>query len=183
MARPELLSVVIPCYGSSTYLSKTVAELSGELEGWCPFEIILVNDCSPGPLQQEIDRLAAGDARIRFVELGANRGQHYATLRGFSTSRGDCVVTVDDDGQNPPSAVKAVAERLEVGDLDVVYGSFKSTEQPFIRRLASRANPHASRGLRASGWPSRSRRGPPHRCPTSSPARRTSSAAESTSST
>lgn len=140
MARPELLSIVIPCYRSAGYIEKTVDELCAELKDFCPFEIILVNDGSPDHVQQVIDELIKKDERIHFVELGANRGQHYATLRGFGIAKGDCVVTVDDDGQNPPAAVKAVAEALVSGNHDVVYGRFETTAQTGFRKLASRTN-------------------------------------------
>lgn len=140
MARPELLSIVIPCYRSAKYIDKTVAELCTELEGWCPFEIVLVNDGSPDDLQPVLERLARSNPRVRFIELGANAGQHFATLRGFGASRGDCVVTVDDDGQNPPACVKLVAELAIDRDLDVVYGTFRQTEQSAFRKLVSRLN-------------------------------------------
>jgi polyisoprenyl-phosphate glycosyltransferase len=92
-----------------------------------------------------IDELCAADSRIRAVSLGHNIGQHRATLRGFAMARGDVVVTVDDDGQNPPEAGMAVAEALREQDLDVVYGRFQSVEQTGMRRLASRANRWLSR--------------------------------------
>lgn len=140
MARPELLSVVIPCYRSAGYLEKTVDELVKALDGWCPFEIVLVNDGSPDDVQAVIEALAKKEPRVRYLELGNNHGQHFATLRGFELTRGDCVVTVDDDGQNPPDAVKLVAEKLVGERLDVVYGAFQATAQSAFRRLASGAN-------------------------------------------
>lgn len=140
MARPELLSLVIPCYRSAAYIEKTVAELSQALGDWCPLEFVLVNDGSPDELQPVLERMAAADPRVRFVELGTNRGQHYATLQGFARTRGDCVVTVDDDGQNPPAAARAVAEHLLTAGHDVVYGAFRTTEQSGFRKLASRIN-------------------------------------------
>jgi undecaprenyl-phosphate 4-deoxy-4-formamido-L-arabinose transferase len=135
-----LLSVVIPCYRSQAYLERTVGELVEALEPHGPFEIILVNDGSPDNVQEVIDRLHAKDARIRFLELGCNRGQHAATLKGFAIARGDVVITLDDDGQNPPAAGLAVAQALRGGRNDVVYGRFQSTEQTLPRRLASRLN-------------------------------------------
>jgi len=140
MARPELLSIVIPCYRSAGYLEKTVDELVQALDGWCPFEIVLVNDGSPDDVQRVIEQLAKKDARVRYLELGTNHGQHFATLRGFAVTRGDCVVTVDDDGQNPPAAVQLVAEKLVTDGLDVVYGAFQTVAQTAFRRMASGAN-------------------------------------------
>jgi undecaprenyl-phosphate 4-deoxy-4-formamido-L-arabinose transferase len=138
--KPALLSLIIPCYRSAGYLEKTVDELVKEFDGWCPFEIILVNDGSPDDVQKVIEALAKRDSRVRYLELGTNRGQHFATLRGFAISRGDCVVTVDDDGQNPPSAAKATASHLIEGNHDVVYGAFQTTAQSPFRRFASRLN-------------------------------------------
>jgi polyisoprenyl-phosphate glycosyltransferase len=140
MARPELLSIVIPCYRSATYIQRTVAELSEALGSWCPVEFVLVNDGSPDELQPVLERMAAEDSRVRFIELGANRGQHFATLQGFAKTGGDCVVTLDDDGQNPPGAARAVAEQLLSAGHDVVYGAFRTTSQSWFRKLASRVN-------------------------------------------
>ncbi|OJT20106.1 hypothetical protein BO221_33500 [Archangium sp. Cb G35] len=140
MPSERLLSVVIPCYRSQGYLEKTVSELVAALEPEGPFEIILVNDGSPDDVQEVIDRLHAKDARIRFLELGSNRGQHAATLKGFAIARGDAVITLDDDGQNPPEAGLAVARALRGSRHDVVYGRFQTTAQNLPRRLVSRLN-------------------------------------------
>jgi undecaprenyl-phosphate 4-deoxy-4-formamido-L-arabinose transferase len=139
------LSVVIPVYRSEGYLARTVQELIAYLESRVSFEVVLVNDGSPDGVVRIIDTLCAADARVRAVTLGHNIGQHRATLRGFAMSRGEVVVTVDDDGQNPPESAMAVAEALWHGNLDVVYGRFQSVEQTWTRRLASRANRWLSR--------------------------------------
>jgi polyisoprenyl-phosphate glycosyltransferase len=135
-----LLSVVIPVYLSEAFLARTVSELVGVLENTIDFEIVLVNDGSPDGVQGIIDDLCRRDRRIRQVSLAHNVGQHRATLRGLARARGGIVVTVDDDGQNPPSAVLAVAGALRERDVDVVYGRFQVVEQSFARRMASRAN-------------------------------------------
>ena len=145
MPASALLSVVIPVYGSQAYLEQTIAELVAVLAPLRPFEIVLVNDGSPDGVQEVIERLHARDPRVRYVEVGRNRGQHAATLRGFRASRGGTVVTLDDDGQNPPEAGLAVAEALESRGLDAVYGRFAFTEQSPLRRLASRLNRWLSR--------------------------------------
>jgi undecaprenyl-phosphate 4-deoxy-4-formamido-L-arabinose transferase len=117
-----------------------VTELVTSLESQIAFEIVLVNDGSPDGVQREIDRLCSSDSRIRAVALGRNVGQHRATLLGLREIRGSIAVTLDDDGQNPPSAALAIAEKLRRDDLDVVYGRFSITGQSPVRRLASRLN-------------------------------------------
>jgi len=140
-----LLSVVIPVYRSEAYLAQTVGELISKLGPVGPFEIILVNDGSPDGVAGVIEGLCRADARVRGITLGHNIGQHRATLRGFAMARGDVVVTVDDDGQNPPEAALAVAQALLERDLDVVYGRFQSVVQSGSRRIASRLNRWLSR--------------------------------------
>lgn len=145
MAPEQLLSVVIPVYRSEAYLARTVHDLVAFLTPRTRFEVVLVNDGSPDGVARVIDSLCAEDPRIRAVSLGHNIGQHRATLRGFAMARGDVVVTIDDDGQNPPQAALAVATALQERDLDVVYGRFQSVEQHWARRLASRVNRWISR--------------------------------------
>lgn len=140
-----LLSIVIPVYRSEHYLSRTVADLIEFFDGRLAFEIVLVNDGSPDNVAFVIERLCASDPRVRAISLGHNIGQHRATLRGFALTKGDVVVTVDDDGQNPPASAFAVAEGLWRGDFDVVYGRFQTVEQSLGRRLASRLNRFISR--------------------------------------
>lgn len=145
MASDALLTVVVPVYRSEAYLEQTVVELVEALQAEGDFEIVLVNDGSPDGVQGVIDRLCARDPRIRGVALGRNVGQHRATLCGFAHVRGDVVVTVDDDGQNPPAAGLTVARVLRERDLDVVYGRFGTVEQSLLRRVASRVNRWISR--------------------------------------
>lgn len=140
MAFEGLLSIVIPVYRSEAYLADTVSELVRDLSPHMEFEIVLVNDGSPDAVQGVIDRLCDADRRIRQVSLARNVGQHRAILRGLAKARGDVVVTLDDDGQNPPSAALALGAALQTEDLDVVYGRFQSVEQSWPRRVASRAN-------------------------------------------
>jgi polyisoprenyl-phosphate glycosyltransferase len=144
--RPDsLLSIVIPVHGSEGSLGATVAELVAFFASGPPFEIVLVNDGSPDGVQAVIDRICAADDRIRSLTLGANIGQHRATLHGFSETRGDVVVTVDDDGQNPPSSALAVASALQRDDLDVAYGAFHVRQDSGLRRVASAVNGWVSR--------------------------------------
>jgi undecaprenyl-phosphate 4-deoxy-4-formamido-L-arabinose transferase len=148
MSSEPRLSFVIPVYQSESCLASTVDELVRFFDGkQTSFEVILVNDASPDGVQQVIDRISAADSRIRPLTLGANIGQHRATLQGFAVARGEIVITLDDDGQNPPEAAEAVAETLERDGLDVVYGTFATSRQPWARRVATALNSWLSRRI------------------------------------
>ena len=145
MEAEGMLSIVIPVYRSEKYLSRTVKELVDYFTPIRTFEIILVNDGSPDAVAAVIAEMCAFDPRIRGMTLGCNIGQHRATLAGLAQARGEFVVTLDDDGQNPPQAALAVLEAVEAGQHDVAYGRFATVEQSGARRLASWLNRWISR--------------------------------------
>ena len=133
--RPNL-SVVIPVFRSENLLADTVNELIETLEGGS-FEVVLVDDGSPDGSWEVVRRLAVSDARVRGLRLYKNHGQHHAVLAGMSVARGDWVVTIDDDGQNPPSEIKALMD--DADGHDVVFGRFREKQAHGMRRFGSRA--------------------------------------------
>jgi undecaprenyl-phosphate 4-deoxy-4-formamido-L-arabinose transferase len=81
--------------------------------------------------------IAAADARVRVVELARNFGQHAALLAGFRECRGEVVVTLDADLQNPPEEIPRLLEAIDAGN-DVVGGWRAERQDQAYRRLASR---------------------------------------------
>jgi undecaprenyl-phosphate 4-deoxy-4-formamido-L-arabinose transferase len=77
------------------------------------------------------------DSRVRVVELARNFGQHSALLAGFRNCRGEIVVTLDADLQNPPEEIPRLVEAIEAGN-DVVGGWREERHDLGYRRLASR---------------------------------------------
>jgi undecaprenyl-phosphate 4-deoxy-4-formamido-L-arabinose transferase len=102
-----------------------------------PFEIILVDDGSTDPSPGMIIRAAELNAgKIVGLLLNRNYGQHAAVMAGFSATRGDIVVTLDADLQNPPEEIPKLIHKIEEG-FDVV-GSFRVPRRDTLfRRLAS----------------------------------------------
>jgi len=133
--RPNL-SVVLPVFRSENLLADTVNELVETLDGGS-FEIVLVDDGSPDTSWNVVKRLAVGDSRVRGLRLYKNHGQHHAVLAGMSVARGDWVVTIDDDGQNPPSEIKVLMD--DADGHDVVFGRFREKQAPGMRRFGTRA--------------------------------------------
>ena len=130
------LSVVIPVYKSESLLAGTAAELISTLEG-SAFEIVLVDDGSPDRSWEVIKGLCESDDRIKGIRLYKNHGQHQAVVAGMSQTRGAWIVTMDDDGQNPPSEIKTLTDAAD--GHDVVFGRFRSKQAHGLRKLGSRA--------------------------------------------
>ncbi|MCI9149559.1 MAG: glycosyltransferase family 2 protein [Lachnospiraceae bacterium] len=136
------ISFVIPCYNSEHTIGHVVAEIDQAFGGSqrYEYEIILVNDASPrDDTLGAISRLARENPRVTAVDLSKNFGQDSALMAGYSISTGDYVVSLDDDGQNPPEEAWKLLDKLEEG-WDVVFGRYHQKKHSWIKNLGSRVN-------------------------------------------
>jgi undecaprenyl-phosphate 4-deoxy-4-formamido-L-arabinose transferase len=134
------VSVVIPVYNEEAGLPALFARLYPALDALgVPYEVIFVNDGSR-------DRSAAllraqWQARpdvTRVVLFNANYGQHLAIVAGFERCRGERIVTLDADLQNPPEEIGALLAAMDAGH-DYVGGVRRTREDSWWRRVASAA--------------------------------------------
>ncbi|MBX3681298.1 MAG: glycosyltransferase family 2 protein [Thauera sp.] len=140
------ISAIVPVYRSQAMLPELHRRLVGALEQiGRPFEIILVEDCGGDDSWSVIEQLAAADPRVLGLRLARNYGQHNALLCGIRAARGELVVTLDDDLQNPPEEIHRLLARLDEG-YDVVYGSPQAETHGFLRDQASRITKLALQG-------------------------------------
>jgi undecaprenyl-phosphate 4-deoxy-4-formamido-L-arabinose transferase len=132
------VSIVIPVYNESANLAALWQRLSAVLaklaEDW---EVIFVDDGSRDNSLDLLRNIAAQNGGVRVVELARNFGQHAAILAGFRECRGEVVVTLDADLQNPPEEIPRLLEAIEAGN-DVVGGWRAERQDQVYRRLASR---------------------------------------------
>jgi len=132
-----MLSVVVPVYRSEATLPALVERLSAVLPTLVrDYEIVLVNDGSPDNSWEVIRRLAARTPTVRAAHLMRNFGQHNALLYGIRVARGEVIVTMDDDLQNPPEEIGKLLAGLESGH-DVVYGVRQREAHGLARDMAS----------------------------------------------
>lgn len=130
-------SIVVPLFNSAGTLPKLVSELSA-ICAPANGEIIFVNDGS----RDDTARVAREAIRsiavpITLIDLSRNFGEHNAVIAGLRVVRGDYVVTMDDDLQNPPSAVIQLLETAEREQRDVVYSTYARKEHPWWRNVGS----------------------------------------------
>jgi undecaprenyl-phosphate 4-deoxy-4-formamido-L-arabinose transferase len=117
MANYPKLSVVIPVYNEEAVLPTLFARLYPALDALhIPYEIVFVNDGSRDRsvalLRQQF---SARPAETRVVLFHANFGQHSAVMAGLAYSRGEYVVTLDADLQNPPEEIGKLVGMLDQG--------------------------------------------------------------------
>ena len=103
------------------------------------FEIILVNDNSTDNSWQKIKDITNNQKNIIGINLSKNFGQHNALMAGIKNSRGDFLITMDDDLQHPPSYIIKIINKLNEG-LDVCYTKYQNNKYSFIKKLGSIVN-------------------------------------------
>jgi undecaprenyl-phosphate 4-deoxy-4-formamido-L-arabinose transferase len=118
-AAPELSIVVTVLNEAATVdelYERTVEAVNGR-----PFELVVVDDGSTDGTFEALRRLHDRDPRVRAVRLARNFGQHPAMHAGFVRARGEIVVTMDGDLQNPPEDIPRLVAAVE-GGADVASG-------------------------------------------------------------
>ena len=144
-----MISVVIPCYGSQNSLKGVVEsaiETLSQREG--DFEVVLVNDGSPDNVWSVIQKLVEDHPGVvKGINFTRNFGQHAALLAGYKYSRGEIIVSMDDDGQTNPVYMWKLIDRLNEGDFDVVYARYPKTKESLYRLLGSWLNNKMSEAL------------------------------------
>jgi len=134
------ISIVIPVFKSGGTLSALYQRLLKVLtpltEHW---ELILVDDGSNDGTFDRMLELRKHDKRVKLVRFARNTGQHHATLCGLQRARGDYILTLDDDLQNPPEEIPNFIAKIDEG-YDLVIGRITGGKQHvWWRNIASTA--------------------------------------------
>jgi dolichol-phosphate mannosyltransferase len=115
----SLMSVVAPVYNEADLIDEFYARTCAALSG-VPFELVLVDDGSTDGTPLRLEQLAAADPRVRVVFLSRNFGHQTALTAGLDHARGDAVVMLDADLQDPPELITTMLDHWRAG-CDVIY--------------------------------------------------------------
>ncbi len=135
-----LLSVVVPAYDEASVLETFHRRLAAVLDGLdLASEVVYVNDGSRDATLEILRRLQEGDARIAIVDLSRNFGKEIAMSAGLDHARGDAVVVIDADLQDPPELIPELVQGWREG-YDGVYAQRTRREgETALKRATSRA--------------------------------------------
>lgn len=141
--RPALspaLSVVAPCFNEEGVLPEFVSRVGAVLDGiGGTAEIVLVDDGSRDGTWATIGAAAARDPRIVGVRLMRNHGHQLALTAGLSVCRGERILIVDADLQDPPELLAEMMRLMEESRADVVYGQRRVREGESLFKRGSAA--------------------------------------------
>lgn len=134
------LSVVVPCYNESESLYALHARVSAACEAVVgdDWEFVLVNDGSRDATWSMMTDLAARDPRVVAVNLSRNHGHQLALSAGLRVCRGQRILIIDADLQDPPELLGKMMKRMDDG-ADVVYGVRTQREGETVFKKATAA--------------------------------------------
>ncbi|MFM9197364.1 MAG: glycosyltransferase family 2 protein [Planctomycetia bacterium] len=132
-----LLSIVVPCHNEEAVVAATHERLvAAAAEAGMDLEIVYVDDGSRDATLERLESIAARDRRAVVVELSRNFGQQAAMSAGLAQARGDAVVIIDADLQDPPEVIPEMVRAWRSG-VDVAYGRRRSREGETLFKLVT----------------------------------------------
>ena len=136
----RLLSLIIPVYYEQEVLEKAHARMDTAMkETGHPYEIIYVNDGSRDGTMGILRRIAAEHPEVRVLSFSRNFGHQLAVTCGMDAAKGDALIVIDVDLQDPPELIPQMVERWKQG-ADIVYGKrVKREGETIFKKLTAAA--------------------------------------------
>jgi dolichol-phosphate mannosyltransferase len=119
-----MLSVVVPIFSEASVINEFYSRIKGmfdSLKNKIKYEIIFVNDGSRDDSLNLLKALNKKDSSIKIINFSRNFGHQIAITAGIDRAKGDCIVTMDGDLQDPPEVIPEMIEKWNTG-YKVVYG-------------------------------------------------------------
>lgn len=134
------LSIVIPVYNSEKTIGTVIEQLKNTLSQKLLYEVILVNDGSRDDSYNVCKKLYKKNENVIFVNLSKNFGQHNALMAGYSMSKGEYILSMDDDLQTSPSEVLRLLDEIESKDYDIVFANYEDKKHSKLRNIGTLIN-------------------------------------------
>lgn len=134
----KLISYIFPIYnesGNIELLYKTMTDLIKPVKQY-DFELIFINDGSRDNSLELLTKLQKGDKRVTIIDFSRNFGHQIAVTAGLDYARGDAVIIMDSDMQDPPQVSFELIKKWEEG-YDVVYAQRRSRKDTFFKKLTA----------------------------------------------
>ena len=134
------ISIIIPAYNeeeSLPYLYERLEKLMGEMQNY-EFEVLFVNDGSRDKTMQIIKEFRQKDERISYVDFSRNFGKEIAMIAGLDYAKGDCVIFMDADLQDPPELIPELVKYWEEGYDDVYARRSSRKGETWLKKFTSK---------------------------------------------
>ncbi len=140
MDTKKLVTIMVPAYNEKDVLHMLYERLQKIMDenNAYDFEILFINDGSKDNTLDIIKELRSKDKRVCFVNLSRNYGKETAMMAGFDYCKGDCVIILDADLQDPPELIPEMLKYWNEG-YDDVYAKRRSRKgETFLKKFTSK---------------------------------------------
>ncbi|HAV24836.1 MAG: dolichol-phosphate mannosyltransferase [Bacteroidia bacterium] len=134
-----MISIVLPIYNEEAGLASFVSELSLELTKTSEnAEVIFVNDGSKDNSLTLIKKICEENKDFKYIDLSRNFGHQIAVSAGIDFAKGDKIMLIDSDGQDPPAVMHQMLAKMDEG-YDVVYAQrIKRADESALKKLTAK---------------------------------------------
>ena len=132
------ISIVVPVFNEVDLIEELLSRIKkvcGELRR--TYEIVIVDDGSTDGSYEKLKKIQANDNSLRIVKFTRNFGQQAAVLAGFRISKGDIIVQLDSDLQNPPEEIPKLLSAMSE-NIDLVTTTHRKRLDSALRVMGSR---------------------------------------------
>ena len=140
--KKELISLIVPCYNEEEMIHichKAITDVIDQIENY-DFEIIYINDGSTDKTYELLCDIYKKDKRAVVINLSRNFRKEAAMTAGIDNARGDALIILDADLQDPPSLIPQMLDIWKKENADVVYGQRVLREgDTFMKKTTAKA--------------------------------------------
>ncbi len=135
----KLLSIVVPVYNEQEVIDETYRRLSATFKDYCmDIEYIFINDGSRDNTYFKLREIASSNKEVRVINFARNFGHQIAITAGMDYAKGDAIVIIDADLQDPPEVILEMVDKWVEG-YQVVYGKRLQREgETFFKKLTAK---------------------------------------------
>ncbi len=128
-----LLSIIIPVYNEEDNCEPLIHRLIPIVENY-KYELIFVNDGSTDRTHEKIKEYAKKNKNVKLITFNRNFGHQMALTCGYNTAKGDCVLSLDADLQDPPEIIPEIIEKWKHGAKIVYAKRAKRESDNFFKK-------------------------------------------------
>ncbi|MBQ1818243.1 MAG: glycosyltransferase family 2 protein [Clostridia bacterium] len=150
----KMLSLIVPVYNEEEVLPESFRQMDAEMKkiGY-PYEIIYVNDGSRDSSMKILRDIAAKNPQVKVRSFSRNFGHQTAVTCGMDAAKGDALIIIDVDLQDPPEVIGRMVEAWEQG-ADIAYGKrLKRKGETIFKKVTAFAYYRVLKAMSASAIP------------------------------
>ncbi len=134
--KPKLISIVTPCYNEALNVQdhfRQIREVISPYTSEFEFEHIYTDNCSRDATFEELSKIADQHSNVKVIRFSNNIGANRAIFMGLKQSKGDAIILIQADLQDPARMLSVFIDNWKAG-YDVVYGKIKSRDEGIVIR-------------------------------------------------